>query len=89
MLNKLLVEFAGTLFFLFVIIATGQPLAIGAALYVAILSGGKISGGHFNPAVSIMMAANGKLSYTDMLLFIASQVLGGLCALGLFTLLRL
>ena len=56
-MNKYVVEFLGTLFFLYVILATGQALAIGLALTVAIMVGGKISGGNFNPAVSVMMAA--------------------------------
>ena len=53
-MNKYLVEFLGTLFFLYVILATGNALAIGAALAIAILVGGAISGGNFNPAVSVM-----------------------------------
>jgi len=61
-MNAILVEFIGTLFFLYVIIATGNALAIGAALAIAVLLGGPISGGCFNPAVTIMMAAAGKLS---------------------------
>ena len=61
MFKKLLVEFLGTVFFLYVIIAVGNPLAIGLALAVAIMIGGKISGGHFNPAVSIMMVAAKKI----------------------------
>ena len=67
MLNKYVVEFLGTLFFLYVIVATGNAIAIGAALAIAIMVGGSISGGHFNPAVSIMMYAAGKLSQTDFL----------------------
>ena len=49
-MNKFLVEFLGTLFFLYVIIATGNALAIGAALAIAIMLGGKISGGNYNPS---------------------------------------
>ena len=48
MFQKLLVQFLGTLFFLYVILATGNPLAIGLALAVAIMVGGKISGVIFN-----------------------------------------
>ena len=46
-MNKYLVEFLGTLFFLYVILATGNALAIGAALAVAIWVGGNISGGNY------------------------------------------
>jgi glycerol uptake facilitator-like aquaporin len=83
-MNKFLVEFLGTLFFLYVIIATGNALAIGAALTIAIMLGGKISGGNFNPAVSIMMVAAGKLPKNDLIPYILAQVAGGLAALELF-----
>jgi aquaporin Z len=84
MLNKFLVEFLGTLFFLFTIISTGHPLAIGASLALAIYLGGKISGGNFNPAVSVMMVAAGKLPKQDLIGYILAQVLGGLAALQLY-----
>ena len=77
MFNKFLVEFLGTLFFLFTIISTGNPLAIGASLALAIYLGGKISGGNFNPAVSVMMVVAGKLSKQDLIGYILAQVLGG------------
>jgi aquaporin Z len=84
MMNKYLVEFLGTLFFLYVILATGNALAIGAALAIAILVGGAISGGNFNPAVSVMMVAAGKLPKNDLLPYILAQVAGGLAALELY-----
>lgn len=83
MLNKYLVEFVGTTFFLYVIMATGNALAIGAALAIAVMLGGKISGGNYNPAVSVMMVAAGKLPKSDLLPYIIAQVLGGLTALEL------
>jgi glycerol uptake facilitator-like aquaporin len=88
-MNKYVVEFLGTLFFLYVILATGQALAIGLALTVAIMVGGKVSGGNFNPAVSVMMAAAGKLSMKDLLPYIVAQVAGGLAALELYKRVRL
>jgi aquaporin Z len=86
-MQKYLVEFIGTLLFLFTILTTGNPLAIVSALYIAIMLGGHISGGHFNPAVSIMMSFSGKLSRKDLPLYLLSQILGGLSAWYLFTLL--
>lgn len=83
-MQKYLVEFVGTLFFLYVILATGSPLAIGLALVVAILIGGKISGGHFNPAVSVMMASKGAISMGDLLPYVLAQIAGGLAALELY-----
>ena len=44
-MNKFLIEFLGSMFFIFVILSIGNPVAIGAALTLAILLGGKISGG--------------------------------------------
>ena len=76
-MNKYLVEFLGTLFFLYVILATGNWLAIGAALAIAVLIGGPISGGMFNPAVSVMMVSAGKLPKNDLIPYILAQIAGG------------
>jgi glycerol uptake facilitator-like aquaporin len=89
MLNKYFVEFFGTLFFIYIILATGNAIAIGAALAVAIMIGGPISGGMFNPAVSIAMVAAGKLSSSDLVPYILAQVAGGLVALELFKRIKL
>jgi aquaporin Z len=89
MASKYLVEFLGTIFFLYVIIATGNAYAIGAALAIAILVGGKISGGNFNPAVTIMMVAAGKQPMSDLLPYVLSQVAGGLVALELHKYIKL
>ena len=83
-MNKYLVEFVGTMFFLYVILATGKALPIGLALALAIMVGGKISGGNFNPAVSVMMAAAGKLPMNDVMPYVLAQVAGGLVALELY-----
>jgi len=83
-MKKYLVEFLGTVFFLYVILASGNAVAIGAALAIAILVGGSISGGNFNPAVSIMMVAAGKLPANDLIPYILAQVAGGLVALELY-----
>lgn len=79
-MNKLLVEFLGTMFLMFVIFATGNWLAIGAALSVAIMLGGEISGGAYNPAVTIALYAANKLPKTDLLPYIIVQILGSLAA---------
>ncbi len=83
-LSPYLAEYIGTLFFLFVIIFTGQALPIGLALIIVILILGKFSGGHFNPAVTVMMWANNKLPMNDAFLYIGAQVVGGLTALFIY-----
>ena len=83
-MNKYIVVFIGTLFFIYVILATGSAIPIGAALAIAIMVGGPISGGNFNPAVTITMAAAGKLATTDVVPYIVAQVAGGLTAYQLY-----
>ncbi len=83
-MNKYLVEFLGNLFFIYVILATGNALAIGAALALCVMVGGPISGGMFTPAVAVAMSAGGKLSSKDLLPYILAQVAGGLAALELY-----
>jgi glycerol uptake facilitator-like aquaporin len=84
-MSPYLAEFIGTLFFLFVILFTGEALPIGLALIIVILILGKFSGGHFNPAVTIMMvfAKNG-FKIGDALPYILAQILGGLTALIIY-----
>jgi aquaporin Z len=79
-MNKYLVEFLGTMFLVYVIFATGNWLAIGAALGIAVMLGGAISGGAFNPAVAISLYAAGKLPQADVLPYIIAEILGGLAA---------
>ena len=83
-MQKYLVEFVGTFFFLYVIISTGNPVAIGSALALSVFIGSKISGGNFNPAVTIMMAAAKKLPSKEVVPYIMAQVAGGLLALELY-----
>lgn len=83
-MNKYVVEFLGTLFFLYVILATGNWLAIGAALAIAVLIGGPISGGSYNPAVTVMMVAAGKFPKSDLVPYVLAEVAGGLAALELY-----
>ncbi len=84
-MNKYLAEFLGTMFLVFVIFATGNWLAIGAALGVAVLLVGPISGGAFNPAVVVALYSAGKISKSDVLPYIISEILGALAAFYAYT----
>ena len=79
-----LVEYLGTLFFVYITLATGNPLAIGAALALVILLISSISGGHVNPALSIAMASAGKLPVKDLIPYCLAQIFGGLTALEIY-----
>ena len=79
-MNKYIVEFVGTMFFVYVILATGNALAIGAALTLAILLGGPVSGGAFNPAVALALVASGKLPNSDLAPYVLAEAAGALAA---------
>jgi len=83
-----LVEFLGTFLFLSTIIATGSPMLISLSLLLVILLGGGISGGHFNPAVSLMFWAKGALSNVNLGGYIVAQALGGISALAVYSMLH-
>src|SRR4051812_34174808 len=53
-------------------------LPTGAILAVLILTFGPLSGGHFNPAVSVAFALRGDLPWPTPALYIASQIAGGI-----------
>ena len=84
-----LAEFVGTTFFIYIILATGNPLAIGAALALSILMTANLSGGHLNPAVTIVMASLGKIGTNDIIPYVLAQIFGGLVALELFKRIKL
>ena len=83
-MNAILVEFVGSLLFMYVIILTGNAFAIGATLALCIFLGGKISGGHFNPAVTVMMVMAKKTKLSMLVPYILAQVAGGLLALEIY-----
>jgi aquaporin Z len=71
--------------------ATGSPvlivaaLAFGLALLAGLYAFGEVSGGHFNPAVSLAMFLDKRLSSNEMISYWAAQFAGGiLAAIGLW-----
>ncbi len=58
----------------------GVALAFGLTVLTMAYTVGHISGGHFNPAVSLGLAVAGRFDYKDVLPYWAAQVIGG--ALG-------
>jgi len=90
MINKLFVEFIGTFIFLSVILVSKSKemvltaIGIGMSLAIAIMFGGRVSGGHFNPAVSFMMYLNKAINEQELLGYILSQCVGGALALNFY-----
>lgn len=83
-----LVEFLGTFLFMSVILATANPLAIGAALAILIGLGGAVSGGHFNPAVTLMTLYNRGMPSDNAGGYIVVQAAAALLAVSVYNRLR-
>src|SRR5438309_3036580 len=87
--RKYAVELIGTFIFLFTIAASVlsgsalAPVAIGAVLMVMIYAGGHISGGHYNPAVTIAALVRGRIGVADAIGYWIAQLIGGLLAMSL------
>jgi aquaporin Z len=58
----------------------GVALAFGLTVVTMAYAVGRISGGHFNPAVTVGLAAAGRFPARDVPLYLAAQVMGGLVA---------
>lgn len=91
MTRKLAVEGIGTFFFvlvigLVVVSSAGvlAPLAIGAALMVVVYAGGHISGGHYNPAVTLAVWMRGGVSAAEVVPYWVAQIVGAGVAAGVF-----
>ena len=84
--RKLVVEFIGTFFLVFTVGATVRtatplaPLAIGAVLMVMVYAGGHISGGHYNPAVTVAALVRGRIGAGDAIGYWTAQLAAGLLA---------
>ena len=91
-LKKFVAEVTGTFISLGVIIISvvGKSLTvadkaetwikIGLGLSVAILLVGGISGGHLNPAVSLMFYLHKELTFKELIIYILAQLIGAILA---------
>ena len=60
----------------------GVALAFGLTVLTMVYAVGPISGGHFNPAISLGMAAGGRFAWKDVIPYWLAQVIGGIAAAG-------
>jgi aquaporin Z len=87
-MKKYLTEFIGTFFLVFTVgmtvIEPGAgnfaPLAIGSALMIMVYAGGHVSGGHYNPAVTLAVWLRGRCPASDVGPYWGSQIAGSLVA---------
>ena len=95
-MKKYLVEFIGTFF---LVLTVGMcvidpsagnlaPLAIGSALMIMVYAGGHVSGGHYNPAVTLAVWLRGRCPAADVPAYWISQILGALAASGVVLFLK-
>ncbi|MEX2382015.1 MAG: aquaporin [Opitutales bacterium] len=85
LMRKYFVEMLGTFFLVFTVGMTAiepgaglfAPIAIGGVLAVMIFAGGHLSGGHFNPAVSIGAWLRGSLPVKEVPGYLIAQFTGG------------
>lgn len=87
-MRKYLVEFIGTFFLAFTVATAAvfamapsegglslAPFAIGIVLMVMIYAGGHVSGGHFNPAVTLGVFLRGRCDAKDVAPYMIAQLL--------------
>ena len=87
-MNKYLTEFIGTFFLVLTVGCTVipgspgviPPLAIGAALMVMIFAGGHVSGGHYNPAVTLAVFIRGRCEKKDAVPYMMAQFAAAIVA---------
>ena len=94
-MKKYFAEFFGTFWLVFggcgsAVLAAGIPelgigyagvsLAFGLTVLTMAYAVGHISGGHFNPAVSVGLMVGGRFNSKDLLPYIGSQVIGAIAA---------
>jgi len=87
-MNKYLMELIGTFFLVLTVGCTVipgspgviAPLAIGSALMIMIFAGGHISGGHYNPAVTLGVWMRGRCDTKDVVPYWVAQIIGAVLA---------
>src|SRR6185437_4239784 len=85
-MREYITECIGTFFLVFTVCLTvlngtpGAPLAIGVSLMIMVYMGGHISGGHYNPAVTLAVWMRGKLSGSQVVPYWIAQLIGAIIA---------
>lgn len=83
--RKNVIEFIGTFFLVLVIgLSGGNALAIGAILAAMVYMGGYISGGHYNPAVTLGVLIQKKIQRNEALIYMIVQLLAAIVAAGAY-----
>ena len=81
MFPALIAECLGTALFFSCILSYGDPIPIAVGLLAATYAFGKVSGGHFNSAVSFMMYLKGNINGQTFFMYVIAQLVGAILAL--------
>jgi len=95
-MNKYIMELIGTFFLVLTIGCTVigahekviPALAIASILMAMVFAGGHISGGHYNPAVTLAVWIRGRCETKDVVPYWVAQIIGAAAAAGVVTMLR-
>ena len=86
-MQKYIVEFVGALFVVLTAVmaanssfAAPAPLAVGAVYAAMVVAGARISGAHFNPAVSLAVLMLRRMNRTDFFYYLVAQFAGAALA---------
>jgi glycerol uptake facilitator-like aquaporin len=79
-----LAEFIGSAVFVYVVLATGNPLAIGATFALLLLISTAAGTVTINPTVTIALASAGKIAAEELVPYCIAQIMGGLVGLEIY-----
>lgn len=79
-MKRYLAELLGTFFLAITVIFVRDPYAIGLMFMAMVYLFGGVSGGHFNPAVSLGFWLRGKVNTVTMLGYFLAQTIGAVLA---------
>jgi aquaporin Z len=79
-MNKYLIEFIGTFFLVLTVGLSANPIAIGVVLAAMVYMGGYISGAHYNPAVTLAIWMQKKISSIEAGKYMLVQLVAAIAA---------
>ena len=84
LLRAYIAEFLAAVLVVYVLLETGNSLAVGAAYALGRILSAPLSGGHINPMVTLALASGDYFPIIEVLPYIVSQILGGVLAVHVY-----
>ncbi len=83
-MRQYLMELIGTFFLTLAVSITGNPIAVGIMFMAMYYVGESVSGGYYNPALSVAAWMRGVLAVEEMLIYAGVQSIGACLGVWLF-----